>query len=172
MGIDGESLLGASRPAVVHNAADREFLVVWEGGGSPVADQTGSIVNSPGTGANGADESVLQSVSLGMNTLGLSLFIPSFRLADDFTVTDPDGLALEEIVLFAYQTGSTLDSTITEFNLRIWDRPPDVPGAKVLFGNLSGDGDNPWQHIAPDHDEHGGCRRVPRAGNLLVRLPG
>jgi hypothetical protein len=70
-----------------------------------------------------------------MNTLGLSLFIPSFRLADDFTVTDPDGLALEEIVLFAYQTGSTLDSTITEFNLRIWDRPPDVPGAKVLFGD-------------------------------------
>ncbi|MEZ4642505.1 MAG: hypothetical protein R3E31_07155 [Chloroflexota bacterium] len=32
----------------------------------------GTLVNSPGTGAGGADESVLQSTSLTMNTLGLT----------------------------------------------------------------------------------------------------
>lgn len=94
----------------------------------------GSMVNSPGTGVGGLDESVLQSVSLGMNTLGFGHQVSdSNRIADDFTVP-AGGWDVTQIEFFAYQTGSTA-STITVVNLQIWDGPPGQVGSNVIFGD-------------------------------------
>jgi len=97
----------------------------------------GPLVNSPGTGAGGADESMLQNVSLGMGTYGFghqSLY--GYRVADDFTVTG-GGWYVDTITFFAYQTGSGLVSTISAVNLQIWNGVPGAPGSVVVFGDTT-----------------------------------
>ena len=48
----------------------------------------GPLVNSPGTGVGGTDESVLQNITLGMTNFGFAHQRSSGnRVADDFTVT-------------------------------------------------------------------------------------
>ena len=52
----------------------------------------GSLINSAGTGVGGADESVLQTTSLGLNTLGFGhQALNGNRVADDFTVSHAGG---------------------------------------------------------------------------------
>ncbi len=96
----------------------------------------GPIINSPGTGLGGADESILQNVSLGMSTLGTG-HQPSAggRVSDDFTVL-ADGFRIQTIEFFAYQTNEQA-STITAVNLRIWNGPPGQAGSQVVFGDTS-----------------------------------
>ena len=101
------------------------------------------LVNSPGTGDGGADESVLQG-NLGMNTLGFGHQLSAgIRIADDFTITGAPW-KLSDIVFYAYQTDAgSVASTITSVNLRIWDgMPDDTPddtGSVVIWGNTTDD---------------------------------
>ncbi|MEJ5308968.1 MAG: carboxypeptidase regulatory-like domain-containing protein [Anaerolineae bacterium] len=104
---------------------------------APVAAlyDNGPLVNSPGTGAGGADESMLQTVSLGMGTYGFGHQAAyGYRVADDFTVTG-GGWFVDTITFYAYQTGSGLVSTISAVNLQIWNGVPDAPGSSVVFGD-------------------------------------
>lgn len=95
----------------------------------------GPLVNSPGTGAGGADESMLQTTSLGMTTIGFGhQVVANNRVADDFTVTGA-GWLIDDVVFYSYQTGSPLVSTITAVNLQIWDGPPGDSGSNVIFGD-------------------------------------
>ncbi len=106
---------------------------------APVAAlyDNGPLVNSPGTGAGGADESMLQSVSLGMGTLGFGHQAAyGYRIADDFTVTG-SGWFVDTITFYAYQTGSGLVSTISAVNLQIWNGVPGAPGSSVVFGDTT-----------------------------------
>lgn len=97
----------------------------------------GSLINCAGCGVGGADESVLQTTSLGMNTLGFGHQVAfDNRVADDFEVTDAAGWDIDTITFFAYQTGSTTTSTMTAVNLRIWDGMPGGGGA-VVFGDTT-----------------------------------
>lgn len=94
----------------------------------------GPFYNRTGTGAGGANESVLYTTTFAMGTIGFGHQIPFYnRVADDFVV---DGnWQIDSIVFFAYQTGSTTTSTITAVNFRIWDNEPDVMGSNVVFGD-------------------------------------
>jgi hypothetical protein len=104
--------------------------------GSSVLYDNGPLVNSPGTGVGGADESVLQTVSLGMSSFGFNHRVLSdFRVADDFTIVDPDGWDIDAFTFFAYQTASPTTSTITAVNFRIHDATP--PGGMVVFGDTT-----------------------------------
>ena len=58
------------------------------------------------------------------------------RVADDFTVTDAAGWAIDTITFFAYQTVSGTTSTITSLNLQIWDGPPNA-GGTVIWGDTT-----------------------------------
>jgi hypothetical protein len=58
-----------------------------------------------------------------------------FRLADDFTLTDT--CTIDRVVLYAYQTLSGTQSTITSVNIRIWNARPDRTYASVVFGDTS-----------------------------------
>jgi len=97
----------------------------------------GPLVNSPGTGAGGADESVLQSVTLGMNTLGFGHHSTSTYMADDFTITDIGGWTIDSLIFFAYQTNAGIPSTFTGVYYEIWDGRPDDPASSVVFGDLT-----------------------------------
>jgi hypothetical protein len=108
---------------------DALAVVLWD---------NGPLVNSPGTGIDGADESVLQNTSLGMITLGFGHQVSADnRIADDFEIADAAGWTVSAITFFAYQTGSTTTSTMDAVNLRIWDGPPGDPGSSVVWGDTS-----------------------------------
>ena len=98
---------------------------------------SGPIVNGVGTGAGGADESILQTISLGMNTLGFGHQVGfGNTIADDFTIPAGETWQINDVILYAYQTGSTTASTITEVRIRIWDGVPGG-GGTVIFGDLT-----------------------------------
>ena len=97
----------------------------------------GPFVNSIGTGVGNANESIMQSTTLGLDTLGFGAHLAAgVRLADDFTVTGT-AWQLNTVHLYAYQTDSSTTSTITAVNLRIWNGPPGTSGASVIFGDTS-----------------------------------
>lgn len=126
-----------SAPAATFNAPDLNAPIWTRGGDGTVLFDNGPLVNSPGTGAGGADESVLQ-VNLGMTTLGAGHQLAGDnRIADDFTIPPGESWAIDEIVFFAYQTGSTTTSTIDDIRVRIWDGVPQAPGSTIVFGDLT-----------------------------------
>ncbi|MCB8942746.1 MAG: cadherin-like domain-containing protein [Ardenticatenaceae bacterium] len=95
----------------------------------------GPLVNSPGTGVGGADEAVLQTTSLGLNTLGFGHQLAlGYRIADDFTIPPGETWTLDTITFYAYQTGSTTTSTMNGITLQIWDGQPGAGGA-VIWGD-------------------------------------
>ena len=95
----------------------------------------GPFINSPGTGPNGSNQSILQNTSLNMTTLGAGAQISAGnRMADDFVVTA--NWDISSITVYAYQTGSTTTSTITTAYLQIWSGTPGA-GGQIVWGNLS-----------------------------------
>ncbi len=94
----------------------------------------GPLVNSPGTGPGGADESILQSTTLGMNTLGAgSQFALGNHMADDFVVDA--NWTVDDFTIYTYQTGSTTTSTITGGYLQIYNGNPST-GGTVIWGDM------------------------------------
>lgn len=97
----------------------------------------GPIFNSVGTGAGGANESVLYTTTFAMGTIGFGHQATGFnRVADDFTVADCKW-RIDSVVFFGYQTGSTTTSTFTAVNFRIWDSIPDAVGSNVIYGDTT-----------------------------------
>jgi hypothetical protein len=108
---------------------------MWAGARDVLYDN-GPFVNSVGTGFGGADESVLQNISLGMGTYGYGHQIfYDYRIADDFVVPAGETWTLEGVTFFAYQTNSTTTSTITEVHFELWDNIP--PGGNILYGDMA-----------------------------------
>lgn len=114
-------------PAVTVWPAESQRGVIYD---------NGPLVNSTGTGAGGADESVLQNSTLSMGTYGYGVNPnANLRLADDFTWSS--SRPIDSIVFFAYQTGSTTTSTITGLYLRIWNGAPNNPSSQVIWGDTT-----------------------------------
>ncbi|HSN74113.1 MAG TPA: choice-of-anchor J domain-containing protein, partial [Anaerolineae bacterium] len=96
----------------------------------------GPLVNFPGAGAGGADESRLQSTSLGMNTLGFGHQVLNDNwVADDFTVSDAAGWTVDTATFFAYQTNSTTASTMTNVNWILYNGDPSAGGTMITSGS-------------------------------------
>jgi hypothetical protein len=92
------------------------------------------LVNYPGAGYGGADASALESALL-ENTYGYGhQHLSGLRVADDFTVPAP-GWNVDRVKFFAYQTGSTTQSTMTGVTLRIWSGTPGT--GTVVFGDIT-----------------------------------
>jgi hypothetical protein len=90
----------------------------------------GPLVNSPGTGIGGADESILQSASLGMNTLGFGFQTSVGNwMADDFVLTSSQEIS--QVIVYGYQTFSTTTSTMTDVYLQIYNGDPSSGGTLV-----------------------------------------
>ncbi|KAF0128391.1 MAG: hypothetical protein FD155_3263 [Bacteroidetes bacterium] len=95
----------------------------------------GPFINAPGGGPNGADGSVLQNTSLGMNTLGAGIqFTAGNRMADDFVVGET--WTVESFTFYTYQTGSTTTSTLTGGYLQIWNGDP-AAGGQIIYGDMT-----------------------------------
>jgi hypothetical protein len=93
----------------------------------------GPFVTNPGGGAGGADLSALVAP---LNVYGFGVAQSGgFRIADDFTVPADTVWSLNAVEFFAYQTGSTLNSSFTFGNFRIWNGHPANPASSVIFGD-------------------------------------
>ncbi|MBK7378117.1 MAG: T9SS type A sorting domain-containing protein [Ignavibacteriales bacterium] len=127
---DNNSLIGSNKADLTTQQpklSDGLFAVLYD---------NGPLVNSPGTGVGGADESVLQSVTLGMTTLGFGhQIINTNSMADDFVATED--WTIDEIIFYAYQTFSGTTSTINDYRVQIWDGDPSVGGSSVIWGDLT-----------------------------------
>ena len=111
---------------------------VWDGPGDAVLYDNGPVVNSAGTGVGGADESVLQTGTLGMGTLGFGHQVAfDNRIADDFTVPAGETWTIETITFFAYQTGAPTSGTITGMNVNVMDAMP--PGGSIVASTTTVD---------------------------------
>lgn len=109
-------------------------LVGSEPSGTILYDN-GPLVNCPGCGVGGADESVLQNTSLGMSVFGFGHQVSAGnRIADDFTVPAGDGWDVLGFRFYAYQSFAGTTSTITAVNYRIWDGEPGN-GGTVIYGD-------------------------------------
>lgn len=90
----------------------------------------GPYWNTPGT----PKLSILESVTLGMNSIGSQAkFIDGTSIADD--VVFAYDVEITSIDFFAYQTGSAVPS-ITAVYLKIWDGNP-TEGASVIWGDFT-----------------------------------
>lgn len=97
-----------------------------------IAWDNGPLVNSPGTGVGGADESVLQST---MSTLGFGFqSIAGNIIADDFVLAATTEIT--SILVYGYQTGSSTTSTINDVYIEIYDGEPGA-GGSVVWGNMT-----------------------------------
>lgn len=92
----------------------------------------GPFYNSVGTGANGANESVLYSSSLGMALIAYGT--NTSRLADDFEI-NACHWRIDSMVVYGYQLYSGLTSTISGCTWRLWDGQPDLVGSTVVLGD-------------------------------------
>lgn len=94
----------------------------------------GPYFSVPGGGFGGGDLSLLESVTLGMNTLGAGHQASSGnRMADEWVVTE--SVEVTSIDFYAYQTGSTTASTITGVTLVVWDGDPSNPASNAIYGD-------------------------------------
>jgi hypothetical protein len=101
-------------------------------GSGPLLYDNGPLVNSPGTGMGGADESLLQT-SLGMTVYGFGCqTLYNYWIADDFTVPSGSTWTLGSMTFYLFQAGSTTNSTITGMNVRIYNVSPDTSGATPI----------------------------------------
>ncbi|MCX7610788.1 MAG: T9SS type A sorting domain-containing protein [Ignavibacterium sp.] len=94
---------------------------------------SGPHYNVPNGGAGGAHLSSLQS-SLGMTSFGWA-HQSGFRVADDFIIPAGQTWTIDNVELYAYQTGSTTTSTITGVNIRIWSGAPGT--GTIVFGDTT-----------------------------------
>ncbi len=108
-------------------------------GGANVIYESGPFITGIGDGPDGADSSLVQNSSLGMTLLGSAVNLsgagPHFRMADQFEV--PSQWDIDQVVFYAYQTGSSTTSSFTGVNFRIWDGVPGEPGSNVVFGDTA-----------------------------------
>jgi len=144
----GNGYIGDASVVITTNPTDAELY------------NNGPFVNSPGTGAGGADESILQS-GLGMSTYGFGCQQSAGNsIADDVEVTGTWDLT--EMDIFVYQTGSSTTSTITGAMVRVWDGDPRS-GGNVIWGDLTTNimTSTTWSNVYRNNDGPGGSTDRP-----------
>ncbi|MGV8048801.1 MAG: carboxypeptidase regulatory-like domain-containing protein [Anaerolineaceae bacterium] len=130
----------------------------------------GPLVNSPGTGSGGADESILQT-GLGMGTYGFGMQQSAGNsVADDFEVTG--NWNVQNIEFFGYQTGSSTSSTFTGVYCRVYDGAPNA-GGTVIWGDLVTNRmiSTEWSNIYRNDNGPGGSTDRPIM-RIVAETPG
>ena len=129
---DGPTLAGVNAPPTQR---------VGPGPRSPYSDlfDNGPLVNSPGTGPGGSDESIARNVTVGLTSRGFNASASGlFRISDDFAIPSGASWQITGVRLYAYMGGSpTSPSPFTAVNYQIWNGPPSDPGSTVVFGDTT-----------------------------------
>lgn len=108
----------------------------------------GPLVNGPGQGLGGADASYIETAT-GLSTFGFGHATSTgYRIADDFEIPAGATWHIDSLIFFAYQTGSTTTSTITDLSWAIWDASPATGGNIIAGDQTANDLDGSyWSNI-------------------------
>lgn len=99
------------------------------------AEQSLVFDNGPYFNVTGTPNlSLLESVTLNMNTFGANISAPTFAIADDFELLEETEIT--SIDVYSYQTGAS-STSINEVYMQIWDGDPSASGSTVVWGNLT-----------------------------------
>lgn len=95
----------------------------------------GPLVSHPMDGLGGTDRSTVD-LGLGMGSLGFAHYVSAnYRVADEIEIIDPLGWDIYGFSFFGYQTGGVIgSSSMTHYNLRIWDGEPGN-GGTIIWGD-------------------------------------
>jgi len=104
---------------------------IWDGPKALLWDN-GPIVTSIGTGAGGADESILD-ITETTNGFGCQ-WAADIRLSDEFVVPAGETWEIDTITLFGYQTDSGPPSSIIGAYIEIYDGDPEF--GTLVYGDL------------------------------------
>ena len=104
---------------------------IWDGPKDVLWDN-GPFITQYGTGAGGADESLVEPPDI--NHGWGCQWMADNRIADDFEVPAGETWEITSITLFGYQTGGGPPSTLTATYIEIFDGPPET-GTSV-WGDL------------------------------------
>ncbi len=98
------------------------------GGARDVLYENGPFETAPGV-------SICQDITLGSSTYGYGhqVFYDN-RLTDQFVIPVGETWQITGMTFFAYQSGSSTVSTITDVRVEIYDNPPE--GGNLLWGDL------------------------------------
>ena len=122
----------AAPPPSAEGIAIPLTLVLPEGGGDNVYTN-GPVINGIGTGADGADESIVQNVTVGTTTYGFGAQNAlGTAVADDFEVPAGQTWDIDTITFYSYQTGSGTTSTLDGVFVEIYDGDPAAGGTVVV----------------------------------------
>ncbi|WP_337873514.1 choice-of-anchor J domain-containing protein, partial [Ignavibacterium sp.] len=95
----------------------------------------GPFVTNPGGGPGGADGSVLQNTTLGLNVLGFNWSKSvSIYIADNFIVPNGANWTIDSLRFYGYQTGSSTTSTFNSLYITIFKGNPAY-GLTPVFGD-------------------------------------
>lgn len=122
----------------------------------------GPLITDPGAGPAGADMSLTQApnTNYGFSHAKATLM----RVADDINILATNW-AIDSIVFFGYQTGSTTaTSTFTAYTVRIWNGVPGAPGSTVVWGDTTTNilTSSTWSGIYRGSDLTGTTRPIMR----------
>ncbi len=118
----------------------------WSWPTTGVIYDNGPLVNCAGCGTVGEDLSILESFTLSASTYGFGHQAPiGLWVADDFTVSHPEGWTLDKVTLFAYQTNSLTISTIEGVNWYLYNGMPGTGGTPIASG--SGFWETGWTNV-------------------------
>lgn len=142
---------------------------------TPTTFLSGPLVNRPGAGLGGRDESdVVAPITLAGSNINHG---SPFKIMDDFIVPDAGPLGqnwvIDSIVVMAYMTGS--DSAVSPFTsgfFRILDGSPLDPGTTSLYGDTTSSAlfDSYWSGVYRVFTTQAVNRPIMR--NVLVPLLG
>jgi hypothetical protein len=139
----GDGKVDASHPAVPKTGTPSETSTVSSGfvptstGSTKQTDASvlydnGTIVNSPGTGPGGTDESVIPA---GGSSYGFAMNqATGYSVTDDFVATND--WTLTDVKFQGYQSNAGNVSTFTGAFFRIYDGDPNA-GGTVIWGDLT-----------------------------------
>ena len=130
----------------------------------------GPLVNSPGTGVGGADESILEAP---INTYGFGMQnASSIYVADDFTFTG-NAWNVTSMDFFGYQTNSPTTSSFTGIFVQIWNGEPGTAGASVIWGDQTTNlmASTTWSNIYRNNNGPGGSTNRP-VMKIVASTPG
>ncbi|MBK8986370.1 MAG: choice-of-anchor J domain-containing protein [Chloroflexi bacterium] len=167
-----------THPLTISNMGEADLT--WLFGMPTALYDNGPFITSYGDGPGGADVSLLQDNSLGLETPGYGSFItgvgPQYRIADEFTVTDPGGWQIDQIRFYAYERDSSTTSTMISVNYRIWNGNPKQLGSSVIYGDTTTNRivDTGWTNVYRYAESNSGSVERPIMyvdGDASLHLP-
>ncbi len=144
--------------------------VYFNGSKGGLLYDNGPLITHPGNGVT-PDTSRTQS-GLNMSSYGFGAQLSGAvdnRIADEVIISDSTWV-IDSVIFYLYQTYTSIVSTITAINMRVWNGEPGNTGSTVTWGNTTANllSDSYWARIYRDGETTAGNTDRPVMACIVV----